>query len=185
MCLPFYGATPATAQLEAMRSLRGRVGLAELVLPQSDPQQRPLGPGAVASRVVTTKALAPARKRELVLAAAAGDRAACEELVQAFLPAIAGVARRYRGAHSVQRPEPLQEGGRHPRAAGRGGSPYPRYRTRANLPPLPPALPAATIFPLAWIATPLAKSSPKPLLVKSVTTLPLPLNVVSRLPLRL
>lgn len=93
-----------------MRSLRGRVGLAELVLPQSDPQQRPLGPGAVASRVVTTKALAPARERELVLAAAAGDRAACEKLVQAFLPAIAGVARRYRGAHSVQRPELLQEG---------------------------------------------------------------------------
>ena len=60
--------------------------------------------------MVRTKTLAPARERELVLAAAAGDRAACEELVEAFLPAIAGVARRYRGAHSVHRPELLQEG---------------------------------------------------------------------------
>jgi len=80
------------------------------VLSKSDPQQRLLGPGAVAPRLVAAKTVAPARERELVLAAAAGDRAACEELVQAFLPAIAGVARRYRGAYSVQRPELMQEG---------------------------------------------------------------------------
>jgi RNA polymerase primary sigma factor len=60
--------------------------------------------------MVAAKTLAPARERELVLAAAAGDHAACEELVEAFLPAIAGVARRYGGAHSVQRSELLQEG---------------------------------------------------------------------------
>ena len=75
------------------------------MLPQSDPQQRLLGPGAVAA-----KALAPARERELVLAAAAGDNAACEELVEALLPAIAGIARRYRVAYGVQRSELLQEG---------------------------------------------------------------------------
>jgi RNA polymerase primary sigma factor len=55
-------------------------------------------------------ALAPAHERELVLAAAAGDRAACEELVEAFLPAISGVARRYRTVRSVERSELLQEG---------------------------------------------------------------------------
>ena len=48
--------------------------------------------------------------RELVPAAAAGDRAACEELVEAFLPAIAGVARRYRAVQGVERSELLQEG---------------------------------------------------------------------------
>ena len=45
-----------------------------------------------------------------MLAVAAGDRAACEELVEAFLPAIAGVARRYRATSGVQRAELLQEG---------------------------------------------------------------------------
>ena len=54
--------------------------------------------------------LAPARERELVLAAAAGDQAACKELVEAFLPAIAGVARRYRTAWGVERSDLLQEG---------------------------------------------------------------------------
>jgi RNA polymerase primary sigma factor len=56
------------------------------------------------------RTLPPARERALVLAAAAGDRAAREELVHVFLPAIAGVARRYRGAEGVQRSELLQEG---------------------------------------------------------------------------
>lgn len=55
-------------------------------------------------------ALAPAHERELVLAAAAGDHAACGELVEAFLPAISGVARRYRTVQSVERSELLQEG---------------------------------------------------------------------------
>jgi RNA polymerase sigma factor (sigma-70 family) len=54
--------------------------------------------------------MTPARERELVLAAAAGDQAACVELVDAFLPAIAGVARRYQSAFGVQRSELLQEG---------------------------------------------------------------------------
>jgi RNA polymerase primary sigma factor len=62
------------------------------------------------SKIVAAEAPGRARERELVLAAAAGDHAACEELVEAFLPAIAGVARRYLAAYSVQRSELLQEG---------------------------------------------------------------------------
>jgi RNA polymerase sigma factor (sigma-70 family) len=60
--------------------------------------------------MVTAKGLSPIHERELVLASAAGDRAAREELVAAFLPAIAGVARRYRAVPGVQRAELLQEG---------------------------------------------------------------------------
>jgi RNA polymerase sigma factor (sigma-70 family) len=58
----------------------------------------------------TWRALAPARERQLVMAAAAGDPQACEELVDAFLPAIAGVARLYRNVAAVERTELLQEG---------------------------------------------------------------------------
>jgi RNA polymerase sigma factor (sigma-70 family) len=54
--------------------------------------------------------LSPARERQLVMAAAAGDSQACEELVDAFLPAIAGVARLYRNVATVERAELLQEG---------------------------------------------------------------------------
>jgi RNA polymerase sigma factor (sigma-70 family) len=54
--------------------------------------------------------LTRARERELVMAAAAGDRAATAELVEAFLPAIAGVARLYRGTATIERTELLQEG---------------------------------------------------------------------------
>lgn len=56
------------------------------------------------------KRLSPARERELVAAAEAGDAAACNELVEAFLPAIAGVARLYRHTPGVDRSELLQEG---------------------------------------------------------------------------
>lgn len=53
-----------------------------------------------------------------------------------------------------------------------------RYRARANraAAPLYPALPAATIFPLAWIATSLAASSSR---VNLEMTLPSPSNVAS------
>src|ERR1700682_1617456 len=54
--------------------------------------------------------LTPARERELVMAATTGDPRACEDLVDAFLPAIAGVARLYRNIPSVERAELLQEG---------------------------------------------------------------------------
>lgn len=49
-------------------------------------------------------------ERELVIATERGDRAACRELVAAFLPSIAGVARRFESGGRVQRAELVQEG---------------------------------------------------------------------------
>jgi RNA polymerase primary sigma factor len=51
-----------------------------------------------------------ALERRLVRAAKDGDRRAREELVEAFLPLVAGVARVYRGSESITRVELLQEG---------------------------------------------------------------------------
>jgi RNA polymerase primary sigma factor len=45
-----------------------------------------------------------------VAATAAGDAAACEQLVEAFLPSIAGVARAYHSTPGVDRAELMQEG---------------------------------------------------------------------------
>jgi DNA-directed RNA polymerase specialized sigma subunit len=46
------------------------------------------------------------QERELVVAAERGDKAACRELVDTFLPAIAHVARRFEsgGARSFEEP---------------------------------------------------------------------------------
>ena len=49
-------------------------------------------------------------ERRLVAAAQAGDRRAREELVEAFLPLIAGVARVYRRSQAITRVELMQEG---------------------------------------------------------------------------
>jgi RNA polymerase primary sigma factor len=49
-------------------------------------------------------------ERELVIAAARGDSAACRELVASFLPAIAHIARRYETRGRIQRAELMQEG---------------------------------------------------------------------------
>lgn len=49
-------------------------------------------------------------ERRLVGAAQAGDRRAREELVEAFLPLIASVARIYRGSETITRVELMQEG---------------------------------------------------------------------------
>ncbi len=49
-------------------------------------------------------------ERRLVQAAKGGDRRAREELVEAFLPLIAGVARVYRSSGSITRTELIQEG---------------------------------------------------------------------------
>lgn len=54
--------------------------------------------------------LPAATERRLVAAAQAGDRRAREELVEAFLPLIAGVARVYRGSETITRLELMQEG---------------------------------------------------------------------------
>jgi RNA polymerase primary sigma factor len=50
------------------------------------------------------------QERELVVAAEAGDEAACRQLVELFLPAIGGVARRFNIGGQVQRSELIQEG---------------------------------------------------------------------------
>src|SRR5690349_5682288 len=49
--------------------------------------------------------LSAERERELVVAAERGDRAACRELVAAFLPAIVHVAHRFETGRQVQRAE--------------------------------------------------------------------------------
>jgi len=49
-------------------------------------------------------------ERQLIRDAQAGDRRAREELVEAFLPLIAGVARVYRGSETITRLELMQEG---------------------------------------------------------------------------
>jgi RNA polymerase primary sigma factor len=54
--------------------------------------------------------LPQAVERRLVTPAQAGDRQAKEELVEAFLPLIAGVARVYRGSATISRTELMQEG---------------------------------------------------------------------------
>ena len=51
-----------------------------------------------------------AAERRLVEAAQAGDRRAREELIEAFLPLIAGVARLYRSSPTITRTELMQEG---------------------------------------------------------------------------
>lgn len=54
--------------------------------------------------------LSPVHERRLVADAAAGDPEARRELVEAYLPAIGGVARLYRSTAGVGREELLQEG---------------------------------------------------------------------------
>jgi RNA polymerase sigma factor (sigma-70 family) len=54
--------------------------------------------------------LPAAVERRLIDAAQAGDRRAREELVEAFVPLIAGVARVYRGSQTISRLELVQEG---------------------------------------------------------------------------
>jgi RNA polymerase primary sigma factor len=54
--------------------------------------------------------LSAEQERDLVVAAEAGDEAACRQLVDAFLPAIGGVARRFDTGGRLQRRELMQEG---------------------------------------------------------------------------
>jgi RNA polymerase sigma factor (sigma-70 family) len=54
--------------------------------------------------------LSPELELELVVATEGGDQAACTRLVDAFMPAIGSVARRYRGSPRVNRTELMQEG---------------------------------------------------------------------------
>ncbi len=54
--------------------------------------------------------LSPTQERELIATAEGGDEAACRELVELFLPAIRGVARRFGSDGHVQRIDLVQEG---------------------------------------------------------------------------
>jgi RNA polymerase sigma factor (sigma-70 family) len=52
----------------------------------------------------------PEQERDLVIATEAGDEVACRQLVEAFLPAIGAIARRYETGAGVERSELIQEG---------------------------------------------------------------------------
>ncbi len=54
--------------------------------------------------------LSAEHERDLVVATEGGDRVAGRQLVESFLPAIAGVARRYRSDGQLQHSELMQEG---------------------------------------------------------------------------
>jgi RNA polymerase primary sigma factor len=56
------------------------------------------------------RGLTARREQELVVAAEAGDASACRQLVEAFLPAIAGMARGYDRVGSLERTELIHEG---------------------------------------------------------------------------
>jgi RNA polymerase primary sigma factor len=60
--------------------------------------------------VVSAERLTPAQERDLVRATEAGDGEACQRLVAAFLPAIAGQAGRFPTGAGVDSRELLQEG---------------------------------------------------------------------------
>jgi RNA polymerase sigma factor (sigma-70 family) len=60
--------------------------------------------------VVHASRLSPERERELVVATERGDETACRELVDAFLPLIGSIARRFPPSARVQRVELMQEG---------------------------------------------------------------------------
>jgi RNA polymerase sigma factor (sigma-70 family) len=59
---------------------------------------------------VRRSALSGQQERELVVAAERGDRAACRELVDSYLPAIAGVAGRFERGGGLLHAELMQEG---------------------------------------------------------------------------
>jgi RNA polymerase sigma factor (sigma-70 family) len=54
--------------------------------------------------------LPPEQERDLIIATEAGDEVACRQLVDAFLPAIAAIARRYDTYAEVERSELIDEG---------------------------------------------------------------------------
>jgi RNA polymerase primary sigma factor len=72
--------------------------------------ERPTSSAAGLRELAERPRLPLATERRLVQAAKAGDLRAREELAEAFLPLIAGVARIYRGSPSITRVELIQEG---------------------------------------------------------------------------
>src|SRR4051794_33701115 len=70
----------------------------------TSPSAHPFGPMTGAVRLTTTQ------ERDLVIATEAGDLQACHRLVEAFLPPIAAMARRFPGGIGIERQELIQEG---------------------------------------------------------------------------
>lgn len=84
------------------RELSGRLGAPE-------PKGR-VASGRYLHELGRRPSLPVALERKLVADAKGGDRRARAELVEAFLPAVAGVARVYRGHGQIERAELMQEG---------------------------------------------------------------------------
>jgi len=78
-------------------------------LGRPDPAASPVGEGYL-RRLAERPPLPAVAERELVARARAGDRQARAQLVEAFLPLVATVARTYRSSEAVHRTELLQEG---------------------------------------------------------------------------
>jgi RNA polymerase sigma factor (sigma-70 family) len=97
-------------QLQADSSRNRRLDL-ELAreLGRPEPAAGTVGPGYL-RRLAARPALPAATERDLVARAQQGDPEARAQLVEAFLPLIARVARTYRSSQAVQRSELLQEG---------------------------------------------------------------------------
>jgi RNA polymerase primary sigma factor len=86
---------------------------ADRAVAQALGRPEPAGPAATAvylDELGRRASLSEAQVGALVAAAQAGDAAARARLVEAFTPAIAGVARVYRGAPGIDRVELVQEG---------------------------------------------------------------------------
>jgi RNA polymerase sigma factor (sigma-70 family) len=66
--------------------------------------------GTHSSGTVTERSPGPPSERDLVLAAQAGDADARSDLIETFLPLIAGVARIYHRSNAVDRSELMQDG---------------------------------------------------------------------------
>ena len=73
-------------------------------------RRRLAGPVTAGRARIRHEPLEPERERELVARAEGGDKAACRELVEAFLPAIWALARRFEGTGGLHRTELLDEG---------------------------------------------------------------------------
>jgi RNA polymerase primary sigma factor len=90
----------ATAQREADRAL-----VTDMGAPATSEPNR-----AYLSELDERPRVSPGLERELVSAAQSGDARARDELIEAFLPLVANVARMYRQAPGVERNELIQEG---------------------------------------------------------------------------
>ena len=95
-------------QADASRNRRLDRDLAR-ELGRPDPATAAVGAGYL-RRLSDRPSLSAAAERELIARAQRGDGAARAQLVEAFLPSIAALARTYRSSPAVQRTELLQEG---------------------------------------------------------------------------